>query len=162
MCEAYLFNTDTAPLGGVPDEGRLLGQSGAVAVAAVDLTVWVKKAEWAWTYRTWKSCACVCVRIYPADVLALWTRRKGLGANDSVPPDKRVLLVQLKPSLFGPDHRGGVREALHACLFIHLWQTRRTIKGCLQTKQLHFKQKWVIRNGYKICKTLGKKEPFQE
>lgn len=68
----------------------------------------------------------MCVCIYPADVLALWTRRKGLGANDSVSPDKRVLLVQLKPALFGPDHGGGVREALHARLFIHLWQSRST------------------------------------
>lgn len=35
--EVYLFNADTSPLGGIPDKGRLLGQSGTVAVTAVDL-----------------------------------------------------------------------------------------------------------------------------
>lgn len=75
-------------------------------------------------------CVCVCACIYPADVLALWTRRKGLGADYSVTPDKKVLLVQLKPSLFGPDHGGGgVREALHARLFIHLWKDREMLRS---------------------------------
>lgn len=43
LCEVYLFDTDAAPLGGVPDERRLLGQSGAVAVAAVNLERWKRK-----------------------------------------------------------------------------------------------------------------------
>lgn len=88
---------------------------------------------------------CVCVCIYPADVLALWTRRKGLGANDRVSPDERVLLVQLKPPLFGSDHGRGVREALHARLFIHLWRSQRTVNGRHQIKQLLVKQKRVAR-----------------
>lgn len=61
--------------------------------------------------------------IYPADVLALWSRRKRLGANYSVSPDKGVMLVQLDPSLFGSDHGGGVGEALHARLLVHLRQS---------------------------------------
>lgn len=101
-------------------------------------------------------CVCACVCVYPADVLALWTRRKRLGANDGVSPDKRVLMVQLETALFGPHHGGGLREVLHARLFIHLWQSQRTLNTRLRIKQPLFMQKLVINQSQSETITVGK------
>lgn len=45
---------------------------------------------------------------YPADVLALRSWGEGLGADDCVSSHKRVLLVDVWPTLLGPNNRAVV------------------------------------------------------
>ena len=49
------------------------------------------------------------MRTDPADILALGTWGEGLGADNSVAPHKRILLVDFRPPLLRPDHRGRAR-----------------------------------------------------
>lgn len=59
---------------------------------------------------------------YPADVLALRSWGEGLGADDGVPPHKRVLLVDVWSTLLGPNNRAvvGRWQAVHTRLLVHL------------------------------------------
>ncbi len=148
----YLLYAHAASLRGVSDKWRPLREGGAVAVTAIYLDTKTEfKSENQFTNLTFYLWNLQSKRLvflsfvwlfsYPADVLALRSRREGLGADDGVPPHEGVLLVDIRPALLWSNHRAVMRrqQAVHARLLVDLDKGKRLWSASLN---LFWNGKW--------------------
>lgn len=59
---------------------------------------------------------------YPTHILALGSRREGLGADDGIPSKKWPWRGGTHPPVFGAHHCGGWGHAVSIGLSVHLWK----------------------------------------